>query len=260
MDVIAEVRFGCYRFDDVLRHVFRIRRSEPHTHIRHALGHLAEQFGERRPVLRPSAVRQQSVGVDVLPQQRDLFEALVVQVVYLLQDAFHIARAFTATGEGHDAIMAEVVAAAHDAHEAGHPVAADALRYDITVGLGGRQLDVHRIHAVLALCNHVGQVEVGVRAAYQVGVVILYKIVPHTLCHASQYAQYQSAAFLLLGMQGFQPVVDLVLRILAYRTGVEEDGVGLLLILAYVVAGHLHDGGHDLGISHVHLASVCLNI
>ena len=90
--------------------------------------------------------------------------------------------------------------------------------------------------------------------------VILYKVVPHTLCHASQYAQYQSAAFLLLGMQGFQPVVDLVLRILAYRTGVEEDGIGLLLILAYVVAGHFHDGGHDLGISHVHLASVCLNI
>ena len=52
--------------------------------------------------------------------------------------------------------MAEVVASAHDGHEATYMIASKSLWHYVTVGLGERQLDVYGIVAVLALRYHVG--------------------------------------------------------------------------------------------------------
>src|SRR3712207_7934784 len=48
---------------------------------------------------------------------------------------------------------------------------------------------------------------------------------------------------LLQGMEGFQTVVNLVLGVLTNATCIEENGVGVLLLVAYFVAGHLHHRG-----------------
>ena len=134
------------------------------------------------------------------------------------------------------------------------------LRDYIPVGLGLAQGDVDGIVAGLALRHHVGQIEIAVGSAYQIGVVAVYEFVLDALCHTSQYTQDEAAALLLLGMQGLEAVVYLVLGVLAYATGVEENGVGVGLIVTQVVARHLHDGSHHLRVCHVHLASVGLYI
>ena len=169
-----------------------------------------------------------------------------MQVGHLAQDALHIARPLAATGVGHYAVVAEVVAAAHDADEAADVGQANALRHDVTVSLRLAEGNVDGVVASLALGYHVGQVEVAVGPADQVGVVVVYQVVLDTLGHAAQHAQDELAAPFLLGMQGLQPVIYLVLGVLAYAAGVQEYRVGAGLVLAQFIACHLHDGGYHL--------------
>ena len=170
--------------------------------------------------------------------------------------------------------MTEVITPAHDAYKAAHPVAADALRDDVAIGFGGRQLYVDGVVAVLTLGDHVGQVEIGVGSAHQIGVVVLYQVVLHALGHAAEDAEdglwgCEGVGLLpflfggpssLFGMERVEAMINLVFGVLANAAGVEEDGVGLLLRLAQLVAGHLHHRRHHLTVGHVHLATVCFDI
>ena len=241
MDVLAEVRFFGYGVQDVVGHILGVGCGEAHAHIGHALRHLVQQFGERAAAFDALSGRRQTVAVHVLSEQCHLLEATVVQVLHLAQDALHVARAFASASIGYDTVVAEVVAATHDAHETAHAVATDALRHNVAVGLSGAQLDVHGVLSVLALRNHVRQIEVGVGAANEVGEVVLYEVFAHTLSHAAEHAEYKLASFLLLCVQSLKSSVYLVLCVLADRAGVEEYGVSLCLVLAQFVASHLHD-------------------
>ena len=58
-------------------------------------------------------------------------------------------------------------------------------------------------------------------------------------------------------VQEFQARQDLLLRIVTHTACVQEYGIGILQLLAHFITGHAHDGGHDLAVGHVHLASVC---
>ena len=91
--------------------------------------------------------------------------------------------------------------------------------------------------------------------------VVGYQVVLDTFRHTAEYAEEQLGAalrlaLLSLGIERVEAVVNFALRILSDRAGVEEDGVGLLLMLRSLVARHLHDRGDDLGIGHIHLAAV----
>ena len=180
---------------DVLGHVFGVRRGEAHAHVGHGTGHQAQQLGKRSAVGRTLAIGQQSVAVHVLAQQSHLFESLVVQVAHLLEYAFHVAATLTAAGKGHDTVVAEVVAAAHDAHETADAVASNALGYHVAVGLRGREGHVHGRQSVLRGGHHLGQVQVRVGTANQVGMVVLHQVVLHALGHAAQNPQYRPCRF-----------------------------------------------------------------
>ena len=259
VDVLAEVRLFGYGVQDVVGHVLGVGCGEAYAHIGHALRHLVQQFGERAAALDALSGRRESVAVHVLSEQCHLLEATVVQVAHLAQDALHVARAFASASIGHNAVVAEVVAAAHDAHETAHAVATDALRHNVAVGLSGAQFDVHGVLSVLALRNHVRQIEVGVGTANEVGEVVLYEVFAHTLSHAAEHAEYQLASLLLLCVQSLKSSVYLVLCVLADRASIEEDGISLSLVLAQFVACHLHNGSHYFRVCHIHLAAVCLD-
>ena len=66
----------------------------------------------------PSPLRGRSapVGVDVLPQQRDLEHPVGHQRLHLGDELWERPAAFGAAHEGHDAVGAEVGAAGHDLH------------------------------------------------------------------------------------------------------------------------------------------------
>ena len=61
VDMVAEVRLGCNRLDNILRHIFRVGSREAYTHIRHALCHHVQEFCKRDTILRTLAIRQQTV-------------------------------------------------------------------------------------------------------------------------------------------------------------------------------------------------------
>ncbi len=157
--------------------------------------------------------------------------------------------------------MAEVVAATHDAHEARDTVATDTLRDHVAVSLGSGKVHVDGLVAQFGLCDEVWERQIAVRSTDDVGMVVGYQVVLDTFRHTAEYAEEQLGAALRLalpslGIERVEAVVNLALRILSDRAGVEEDGVGLLLMFRSLVARHLHDRGDDLGVGHIHLAAV----
>ena len=104
VDVVAEIGLVGDGVQDVLAHVLGIGCGEAHTHVGYGLSHTTKQFGKRADmqhltalfldddaVVRPLAVGQQTVGVDVLTEQRHLLEAAVVQVAHLGENALDVA-------------------------------------------------------------------------------------------------------------------------------------------------------------------------
>ena len=152
--------------------------------------------------------------------------------------------------------MAEVVAATHDADESRQVRAMRSLWQDVLVGLGSGEFGIDGIVPHLALSYQRGQVEIGVRSCHEIGVVLLYQLVLHSLRHTADDADYWSFGRLVVWSFGrlvvwsfvecFKAVIYLILRILAHRTGVEEHGISLLCGVTEFVTRHLHHAGHDL--------------
>jgi GNAT superfamily N-acetyltransferase len=69
---------------------------------------------------------------------------------------------------------------------------------------------------VLALCYHIGQVEIGVGSAHEVGVVVVDEVLAHALSHTSQHTDNELSTLLLFGMQRLKSSIYLVLDILSY--------------------------------------------
>ena len=214
--MLAEVGLVGYGVQYVVGHVFGVGCGEADAHVGHALCHLAQQFGKRASAFNALSGWSQTVAVDVLAQKGYLLESLAVQILHLSQYAFNVARALTASCVGHNAVVAEVVAASHDAYEAAHASCTDSLRDDVAVGFGSREFDVAGVMSVLALCYHIGQVEVGVGAAHEVGVVVVDEVLAHALSHTSQHSNDEVPALLLFGMQRLKSSIYLVLGILSY--------------------------------------------
>ena len=181
---------------------------------------------------------------------------MFVQVAHLAQNALHVAAAFASAGVRHDAVVAEVVASAHDAHKSAHVRSAYSLRHYVAVSLCGRQLDVHRLVSRLGLSYEVGQGEIGVGAGHEVGMMVLEQVFLHSLGHASQHSDNHSSALARHGVQGVEAVEHFLFGIVAHAARVQKHGVGFVNAFAQFISGHLHHRGHNLAVGHVHLAAV----
>ena len=181
-----------------------------------------------------------------------------MQVFYLSEDALRITAALPASGVWHDAVVAEVVAATHDAHEAAHLLSADTHRHDVAVGLGGGEFDVDGVAAVLTLGYKVGQSEIAVGTAHEIGVMVVYQVVFHSLRHAAQHAEDDLAALLLLCMEGFETVVYLVFSILPDAACIQKNSVCVVFLFAKFITRHLHHRSYNFAVCHVHLAAISL--
>ena len=259
MYVSAHVGFFGNDAQCVVAHVLGVTRAETDAHAPHGSCHAAQQGGKVGGFVVVAPLGCKSVRVHVLPQQRHLLVATALEVAHFAQNALHIARPFTASGVGHDAVVAEVVAATHDAHIAANVGAADALGHDVAIGLRSGELDVDGLVPGFGLGDEVGQREVGIGACHEVGMMVVEQVVLHPLCHASQHADNQLAPLAAQGVQRVEAVVYLLLGIVSHTTGVEENGIGIIHAFAQFVSCHLHDRGHYLAVGHVHLAAVCFN-
>ena len=81
----------------------------------------------------------------------------------------------------------------------------------------------------------------------------------HALGHAADDADDESAlALVAQGVQLVESRENLLLGIVAHRARVDKYRIGLVDVLARLVARHLHHRGDNLAVSHIHLASVGL--
>ena len=214
MYVVADIGLGCYHAQCLVAHVLGMAGGEAHAHLRHSPCHGLKQLGESGFM---SLVIHCAVTVDILSQQCHLLEPTVAQVTAFAQNALHITAALASTGIGYDAVVAEVVASAHDADEPPDVYSADALRHDVAIGLGERELHVDGLLPALHLRHHIGKRHIGVGAHHQVGVILLDELFLDALGHASQHSDDDTASLLLQTVKELQAAQNLLLGIVPHR-------------------------------------------
>ena len=237
--------------DGVVVEVGGIGRGEAHPLDAVHGGDLAQEPAEGR--------RSVAVGVDCLPEEGDLPEALLREVAHTAQDLGRFEAALAAAHVGDDAEGAELVAAADD----GHPGVGGASvrgRVDADVVLGAAQAGVEE-GLVGALGQQVRQPRVGVGAGDQVdpGRPPGQRL-GQVLGHAAEDAEGQARAPGPQAVELAGAADDALLRVLAHGAGVDEDHVRLLGAVDEAVPGAGEDRGHQLRVGHVHLAAVGLDV
>ena len=198
-----------------------------------------------------------AIGVDVLPQQGDLLEAVGHQLPHLVDDPLRVAAAFPAADVGHDAVGAEVVAAVHD----GHPRAGAALAdHWHTLG-NGAVLILHGEHPAplgIDLIQQLGELPQRLGAEHQIHMAVgLAHLLGHLrpLRHAAAQADHLRRVGLLRVGQGAQIAVHPLLRVVADGAGVQHHHVRLGRIVGER-APHSPEHTHDiLAVGHVLLAA-----
>ncbi len=246
-----DVRCLRHRGDDVVGELGGVRAGEAHSLQAVDVPARAEQLRERLPV-----AELDSVGVDVLPQQGDLADAVCHQRLDLGQDLPRPAVLLLAAQARHDAERAGVVAADRDRHPGG--VRRLPLRRQ-----RGRE-DLERLEDLdLRLLLHAGALEkhrerpdvVGAeddvdprRLAGDLAAILLRETATDGDLHAGSLR--------LDRREVAEVAVEPVVGVLAHRAGVEHDDVGGLALGCRPVARVLEQTGEPLGVVDVHLAPV----
>src|SRR5699024_2745027 len=89
---------------------------------------------------------------------------------------------------------------------------------------------------------------------------LLHDGVPVLLGHASADGDLQAGMVLLDLRELAEVAVETVVGVLAHGTGVEDDDIGLVVAVRLNVAGIVEESGETLGVVHVHLTSVGLDL
>ena len=88
--------------------------------------------------------------------------------------------------------------------------------------------------------------------------VLFLQFFAHALCHTTQNSDDEAASVLAQTVQGFEPEDNLLFGVVAHGTGVQEYGICLVQGIAQLIASHVHYGGYDLAVCHIHLAAISL--
>ena len=206
-----------------------------------------------------------AVGVDVLAEEGDLFVTAGLQVAHFVEDGLHVTAALASAGIGHDAVGAEIITTAHDGHETADRTA-DTGWDDLAIGLGGTQFYIHRLMALFALREQVGDIKVGIGTRHEVHAEVLNQFLTHTLSHAADDADDLVAildirfAIMEMGFEFAEAGFDFLLGVIADGAGVEHEDVGVFPSVGQHGIRGLHNRRHYLTVRHVHLAAVGLYV
>ena len=228
-----------------------MRAGEPHPLEALDPAGRTQQVGERAAVAELDAV-----GVHVLAEQGHLEHALVDQRLHLGQDLAGPAVLLGAAQRRDDAERAGVVAPDADRHPAG--VGGVPLRRQ------RRREDLEGLHDLdLRLGVVAGAVEQGRERPHVVGAEddvdpgrAADDLAAVLLGEAAADGDLHPRVRVLDRPQVAEVAVEPVVRVLADRTRVQDDDVGVGAIGRGRVAGLLEQPGQALGVVHVHLAPV----
>ena len=105
-----------------------------------------------------------------------------------------------------------------------------------------------------------GQAPVGVRPGHDIDLARLQKSFSQALGHAAEDAHDHVRPRLAVHVELLDPAPDPLLGIVAHGAGVGHNHVGLADVFRPGVTLFPEDGEDHLGVRHVHLAAVCLDI
>ena len=219
-------------------------------------------FSSRAQILRSSCGRRPpavaAVGIDVLPEQRDLFIAAVEQVVDLGDDGVRRARTLPPAHIRDDAVGAEIVASVHD----------------VDPGVGIARAEGNILLAHRPSLSGISTTPFCGRACDREGAELL-EIVrteddihkreffaqlfrrTRLLRHAPAHGHEQIWARLFQLFQGADIAVGVIFRVFADAAGIEDDDVRLLFRGGFFfVPARAQDAGKFFRFMHVHLAAV----
>ena len=195
VNVLANIRLFSNHAQRIVAHVLRMRRGKANAYAGNFVCHTAQELWKINGFCRNcfACCRQmfgngKTIGVDVLPQQRNFLVVLVAQVTHLTQDTLHVSRPFSTSCVGYDAVVAEVVASPHDTYETSYLAYEKPLRNHILIGFGLREFYIDCFVARFSLRNHVGKVQIRIGSTHQVGVMVVQQIVFHPFGHTAQHA------------------------------------------------------------------------
>ena len=195
--------------------------------------HLAEQGG--KGILVPPVL---AVGVHVLAQQGEFPVPLVHGFADFLTDGFGAAAPLPAPDIGDDAVGAEIVASVHN----GHPGRIAALPDEMALEFPGHHRQVVE-HAGFPLGLVQVVLEDGAEVVHMGGAdqqvhlgIFLQEILPVLLGHAAGDAQHLGGIlpFHLLHFADFPQ--DLLFRAFPDAAGIDQDHIGIVIILRIVIA------------------------
>ena len=227
----------------------RAREAHPLESVDLTAG--AQQIGEGTAVTEFDAV-----GIDVLPQQGDLDDAVGHESLHLREDVAGAAILLLAAQGGHDAKGAAVIAPDTDGHPGG-------VRRLAARGQGGgedletlQDLDLRLLGDARPLQEHrQGTEVVGAEdridpggAADHLTAVLLREAATHGDLHARVSG--------LDRCEMSEVAVEPVIGVLPHRTGVEDDQISLIAVWDADIAGRFEDAGDALGVMSIHLAPV----
>jgi hypothetical protein len=238
MQVLADLRLRRDGVDELEAGILRVAGHEADVIVPRDGAKQVQQVGKIHLLLKALAV-----AVDVLAQQGDLLVARLHEALELGEDVAGLPALFAATDVGHDAVGTEVVAAVHD----GQPCAELALAADGDVlhddgALGW--LHQHPLVLLQLLGDELGQGVDAVHAEDEVNVGVALAQLLHDVLlvgHAAAESDDKAALFLLQALEGAHVAENALLGVLTDGTGVKEDEVGILGLVAQAVADvHQH--------------------
>jgi hypothetical protein len=251
--------------DEAVIHVARmasgVAQSQNARHAREPAQQFAERGG-RAVFARPV------IGVDVLPDQRQLAHAGGGQPLDFRDDLRDRARHFGAARIGHDTEGAKLVAAFLHGDEGGNAARTGRLArgrrqpFELVID---RKLGVDHLFAALGARDQFGQAVIVLRADHQIdGAGAADDLPPLGLRDAAgdrdQHAAALASGFLLHDADAADLGIDLLGRLLADVAGVEDDEVGVLRRPGLGEAGRRQRVRHTMGIVDVHLAAEGLDV
>ncbi len=248
---------------DVLAHGGRVghRRHHPVAEVVRVWARESHAANTRDRSDRPQQVREVVLAVvirvDRLPKERDLRDARRGDLARLPHHVGQSAAPLGATRHRNDAVGALVIAPA--LHGDPGPHAVEPARREVLVVL--LEVELHTRHALTAArsLDERGKRAVAVRPDHQVHVPRpREQLRSEPLRHAPRDAEHRVGPHVALELS--KPAEHSLLRVVADGARVDENDVGAVGRLRGGVAVLGQMPVHELGVAHVHLAAVRLDV
>ena len=197
------------------------------------------------------------VAVDRLAKERDLRRAARREALDLAHHVVQLAAPLRATRHRNDAEGAPIIAATLDRHERRH--GGLARRWDVLVVLPRLELDRGSAFAPAGPGDELGQPAVAIGPDDQVHLRhASEQPLPEALRHAADHAEHVARSLVLLQLAEARE--HALLGVIAHGAGVHKQHVCLRGVVGADIPLPTQDAEHQLGVRHVHLAAVGLDV